>query len=81
MDFVSTREGRALKFVRLIPVRQTAKDRAIARDYPYIKVCYRMAPVQGAGLFPGLFAHTARVSRVGRGGARITPESVGLVNR
>lgn len=29
-----------------------------------------MAPVQGAGLFPGLFAHTARVSPVGRGGAR-----------
>jgi hypothetical protein len=27
MDFVSTREGRALKFVRLLPVRQTAKDR------------------------------------------------------
>ena len=27
MDFVSTREGRALKFVRLLPVRQTAKNR------------------------------------------------------
>jgi hypothetical protein len=27
MDFASTREGRALKFVRLLPVRQTAKDR------------------------------------------------------
>jgi hypothetical protein len=37
MDFVSTRERRALKFVRLLPVRQTAKD-PIARDYPYIKV-------------------------------------------
>ena len=26
-----------------------------------------MAAAQGAGLFPGLFAHTARVSAVGRG--------------